>query len=71
MVAFNKKGEELIRKAKKDGVNIVTSLKDAESLGETAKKFAQLEQNAGKIYGLAYNNKEDFNEYKYKVYKEN
>ena len=71
VLAFNKKGEELIRKAKKDGVNIVTSLKDAESLGETAKKFAQLEQNVGKIYGLAYNNKEDFNEYKYKVYKEN
>lgn len=70
VLAFNKKGEELIRLAKKQGVNIITSLKDVEKLSEDAYKFATLEQKAGKIYGLAYNNKEDFNEYKYKVYKE-
>ena len=70
VLAFNKKGEELIRSAKKQGVNIITSLKDAEKLSEDAFKFATLEQKAGKIYGLAYNNKDDFNEYKYKVYKE-
>ena len=71
MLAFNKKGEELIRNARKCGINIITSIKDAEAKSEDAKTFALLEQKAGKIYGLAYNNKEDFNEYKYKVYKEN
>lgn len=71
VLAFNKKGEELIRNARKCGINIITSLKDAEAISEDAKRFALLEQKAGKIYGLAYNNKEDFNEYKYKVYKEN
>ena len=56
--------------AKNNGINIVSSLKAVEETSVIAKKFAQLEYNAGKIYGLAYNKKEDFNEYKYKVYKE-
>lgn len=70
VLAFNKKGEELIKMAKNNGINIVSSLKAVEDTSVIAKKFAQLEYNAGKIYGLAYNKKEDFNEYKYKVYKE-
>ncbi len=71
VLAFNKKGEELIRLARKNGVKVISSLKAAEDISSDAKKFATLEQNAGKLYGLAYNFKEDFNEYKYKVYKEN
>lgn len=71
VLAFNKKGEELIKIARKNGVNVISSLKNAETISDDAKKIAKIEQKAGKLYGLAYNKKCDFNEYKYKVYKEN
>ncbi len=73
VLAFNKKGEEILKTAKNKNLNIITSLKKAENLNDAAKKLSKKEFDAGNIYSLTYNevnnDKSFLNEYTQKIIK--
>ena len=71
VLAFNKKGEELLKKAKEEGIKTYTSLKNAEKTSNFAKKFVEFENFSTNIYNLCFDKKApSMEDYKYKVYKE-
>ena len=73
VLAFNKKGEEILKTTKNKNLNIITSLKKAENLNDAAKKLSKKEFDAGNIYSLTYNevnnDKSFLNEYTQKIIK--
>lgn len=54
VLAFNKKGTEILAELKKNGAVYGTSLLKLGEISETARRFAELETRAGDIYTLAY-----------------
>ena len=54
VLAFNRKGAEILAKLKKNNAIYGTSLIRLSEISEIAKRFAELEARAGDIYTLAY-----------------
>ena len=70
VLAFNKKGEELMKEAKRKNLPLITSLKRAEEMGPMAKKLADCEALAGSLYAACLVNKRPaWDDYKYKIIK--
>lgn len=54
ILAFNKKGTEIIKKAKSGNIFLSTSLAEISELNDDSKRFAQIEKSAYDLYTLGY-----------------